>query len=62
VKSFTVRLVIPTYVWANVLIDARSEEEAIKIAFEENKKGDISYEYAGFDNADVELDSVDEAS
>lgn len=57
--KYIVRLNIPTTMWALVEVEAKCEEEAIKVAFERNKAGELSYEYSGFDLSDAELVDVE---
>lgn len=56
--KYTVRLTIPTCVWANHDVDAATPEEAIKLAMAANKAGEIAYEYGEYENDDVEVDGV----
>ena len=59
-KKYEVRLNLPVVMWAILEIEAESEEEAIKKAFEQNAIGEVSYESSGFDHLDAELTSVEE--
>jgi hypothetical protein len=61
-KKYQVRLTVPTSMWAIVEVEATCKAYAIKQAFEQNKAGNVSYEYSGYLNEDVELSDVEELS
>lgn len=54
--TFQVRMTVPTEVWALVNVEATSEADAIKKAFEMNKRGEIAFEYAGYDSNEAQVD------
>lgn len=59
-KTYNVRLNLPTVMWAIVEVEATCEEDAVKQAFEQNAEGLVSYESSGFDHLDAELTDVEE--
>lgn len=58
-KKYTVRLQIPTVMWALVEVEATCVEGAIAQAYVLNKEGRVDYEHGGYDNYDAEVVYVD---
>jgi len=60
-KKYTVRLRVPTTMWALVEVEAMSAEEALSKALQENEEGGVFFEFSGFDARDAESGGVDES-
>lgn len=56
---YTVGLAIQTYVWANVTVEAESQEAAEEEAVRQARAGDLDFEYADWNTDEVEADFCD---
>lgn len=59
-KTYNARLNLPVVMWAIVEVEAKSQDEAERLALVQARSGEVDFESAGFDHRDAEVTDCEE--